>query len=102
MKSVEWNNNGRRLKTVLLGVAEEVCERAKGLNVHKETWWWNEDVEKAVEQKRKSYKAWVKGTKKTKENKVDYFRFKKLTKRVIARVKEAEQKRLGEDLDKQY
>ena len=51
-----WNN----IKTGLLKTAEEVC----GTRPHHwrhETWWWNENVEKAIAAKQKAFKAWNTG-----------------------------------------
>ena len=35
---------------------KEVCGRTKGSRRHKETWWWNEEIEKEVEKKRICFK----------------------------------------------
>ena len=31
--------------------AEHVCGRTKGRQVHHETWWWNDEVDRAVSEK---------------------------------------------------
>ena len=46
-----WNN----IKTGLLKTTEEVCGTTR------ETWWWNEHVEKAIATKRTAFKAWKAG-----------------------------------------
>ena len=47
-----WNG----LKSCLLEVVEDVCGRSKGRPRHRETWWWNDDVAEAVDQKRKLFR----------------------------------------------
>ena len=41
-------------------VAEQVCGWTKGPPRHSETWWWNDEVAKAIEEKRICYKIWHK------------------------------------------
>ena len=50
-----WNN----IKTGLLKTTEEVCGTTR--HWHRETWWWNEHVEKAIAAKRTAFKAWKAG-----------------------------------------
>ena len=47
-----WNN----IKTELLKTAE-VCGTTRPHRWRRETWWWNEHVEKAIAAKRKAFKA---------------------------------------------
>ena len=42
----------------VLKAAEEVCGTSKGRPQHGETWWWNQDVQKAISEKRKSFQRW--------------------------------------------
>jgi len=62
--------------------AQVTCGLSKGLCSHKETWWWNEEVAKAVREKKKKYGNWKKAKsteawkecKKSRQNrKEDYF-----------------------------
>ena len=52
-----WNN----IKTGLLKTIEEVCGITGPHPWHRETWWWNEHVEKAIAAKQKAFKAWKAG-----------------------------------------
>ena len=52
-----WNN----IKTGLLKTTEEVCGTTWPHRWRRETWWWNEHVEKAIAAKRKAFKAWKTG-----------------------------------------
>ena len=63
MQDVEGVWNG--LKSCLLEVSDNVCGKSKGRPRHKVTWWWNEELSKAVDEKRKSFKVWR--TKKTRQ-----------------------------------
>ena len=40
------------LKSCLLEVSDKVCGKSKGRPEHKATWWWNEELEKAVDKKK--------------------------------------------------
>ena len=46
-----WKN----IKKCLLEVSDEVCGRTKGPQRHKESWWWNKEVGRVVEEKSKFY-----------------------------------------------
>ena len=48
-----WNN----IKTGLLKTTEVVCGTTRPHCWHRETWWWNEHVEKAIAAKRKAFKT---------------------------------------------
>ena len=43
----------------LLGVGE-VCGWTKGPPRHLETWWWDDEVGKRIDEKRKKFKEWQK------------------------------------------
>ena len=45
-------------KTSALKAAEEVCGVSRGRPQHGETWWWNQDVQKAISEKKKSFQRW--------------------------------------------
>src|SRR6478609_3346170 len=43
------------MKGSMLKAAEEVCGMTKGPPRHKETWWWNEDCDRVVKEKRRLF-----------------------------------------------
>ena len=50
------------IKNGLLEVADEICGWTRsGFPRHKETCWWNNDVDNAVKEKRKARKQWENG-----------------------------------------
>ena len=49
-----------KYETSALKAAEEVCGVSKGRPQHGETWWWNQDVQKTITKKRKSFWRWKK------------------------------------------
>ena len=67
-----------RLKTTMINMAGEVCGKSKKGVWRKETWWWNDEVESAVNEKRRLWKAWKKGG-----NKEDYLSAKRASKRAV-------------------
>jgi hypothetical protein len=85
------------LKDSLLEVADEVCGRTKGHPRHRESWWWNEEVGKVIDAKRKLYKIWKK-TKKE-EDRILYCSAKRKAKRAVYIAQADEQKVFGEMLD---
>ena len=52
-----WNN----IKTGLLKTTEEVCGTTRPHCWPRETWWWNEHMEKTIAAKWKAFKAWKAG-----------------------------------------
>lgn len=49
------------LKVSLLQVTEQVCGLSSKHQWRKQTWWWNDSVETAVQEKRRCFKAWKSG-----------------------------------------
>ena len=49
------------LRESLHEAAVQVCGVSKKHHWRKETWWWNDQVESAVKEKRKLYKVWKTG-----------------------------------------
>jgi len=52
----KWN----AMKDVWQKATEQACGWTKGPPIHSETWWWNHEVAKAIEEKRRCYKKWHK------------------------------------------
>ena len=52
-----WYN----MKTGLLKTTEKVCGTTRPHSWRQKTWWWNEQVEKAIAAKLKAFKAWKTG-----------------------------------------
>jgi len=42
----------------MMDTAQVTCRLSKGPCMHKETWWWNEEVAEAVREKKKKYRNW--------------------------------------------
>ena len=53
-----------KTRDCLLNAVSEACGWTKGPPRHVQTWWWNEEVEKKVNEKKLKFKAWcwAKGT----------------------------------------
>ncbi len=85
------------LKESLLDVPDEVCGRTKGPPRHRNSWWWNDEVGKVVDKKRKLYKVWKKSNKE--EDRVSYCSAKCKAKRAVYIAQSNEQKLFGEILD---
>ena len=49
------------LKTSLLDATNNICGMTKKGVYRKETWWWNDEVNNAVVNKRRAWKEWKKG-----------------------------------------
>ena len=66
------------LKTNLLKATEETCGISKQGKWHKQTWWWDNSVNYAVNEKRRLFKIWKKGG-----SKEDYTLAKKAAKQYL-------------------
>ena len=53
----EWDKTAEMLRKTAETVLEVTFGKRKG---DKETWWWNEEVQKSIKQKKKAKKAWDK------------------------------------------
>jgi len=82
------------LKECLLDVAEEVCGKTKGRQRHRETWWWNEDVAKFVEEKRRLFRIYNKSKAGWTNGKQEKIRDDMMRQNVLQREKYQKRKRL--------
>ena len=49
-----------KYKSSTLKAAEEVCGVSRDRPQHEETWWWNQEVQKAISEKGKNFRRWKK------------------------------------------
>ena len=92
------NETWQRVSDLLRKTGEEVCGRSKGKRKEgKETWWWNEETEKAVKNKKEWLKKWKESGKEV--DKQLYKKAKMETKRIIAKQKEIAVEELCRDLE---
>ena len=89
-----------KTRNCLLNVASEACGWTKGPPRHVQMW-WNEEVEKKVNEKKLKFKAWcqAKGTAAEKAVLKEYVAAKKIAKKAVAQAQQWERKRLGEKLN---
>ena len=86
-ESTDVNMVWNKIKNCLLKSVDQVCGWTRGGRVgHTETWWWNEDVNKYIKEKRRLWKIWKKGG--SKEN---YQAAKKIAKRAVYNAKKVAQ-----------
>ncbi len=57
---VELESGWMSMKDSLLGAVGEVCGWTKGPPRHSEAWWWDDEVGKKIDEKRKKFKEWQK------------------------------------------
>jgi hypothetical protein len=74
----------RQFKEGLLSSANSVCGHTKKHIWRKETWWWDEEVNIAIQRKRRCYKAWKKGG-----SREEYTQAKSAAKKVVFLAKQA-------------
>src|SRR5271170_5246508 len=74
-----------------------MCGRTKGRSRHREAWWWNDEVAKAVEVKRNLYRVWRK--RKTRKSETEYLTAKRAAKKAVNKAQEDERMRLVEKLE---
>ena len=83
-------------------VADEVCGRTKGPPRHRVTWWWNEEVAKAIGEKRRLFKIRKKskiGVDKAEVDRALYCSAKRSLKRVAYLAQSEQQRVFGEMLE---
>jgi len=85
------------MKGLTMETAQDICGMTKGPRRHKETWWWNEEVAKAVTEKKIKYGKWKKEN--TKEARKEYKKSRQNAKRVISSAKEKKRKECANDLN---
>ena len=87
--NVAWNN----VKSCLLKGVDQVCGWTRGGKArHTETWWWNNEVDQRIKDKRRLWKLWKQGG-----SKVDYLAVKKIAKKAVYNAKkEAQEARFTE------
>ena len=73
-----WN----AFKNGTLQACDEVCGKKKGRRNHGDTWWWNQEVREAIQQKKVAYKKMFKS--RLEVNKARYNNIKNRTKKVVA------------------
>jgi len=85
------------LKDCWLQAADEVCGRTKGPPRHKESWWWNDEIDALVIAKRRCLREMKRSN--TIANLAAYCNVKMETKRTIAIAQAAERKRFTDMLE---
>uniref|UniRef100_UPI00358F5306 craniofacial development protein 2-like n=1 Tax=Myxine glutinosa TaxID=7769 RepID=UPI00358F5306 len=98
---VELESGWMSMKASLLGAVGEVCGWTKGPPRHSETWWWDDEVGKSIDVKRKKFKEWqkAKGTGAETAEHESYKAARKAAKKEVAKAQEACRKMFGERLD---
>jgi len=82
----------------IMKVAADVCGTSRGRHERRSTWWWNEQVNEVIKEKRLLYKKWQKD--KGSESKKQYLMKKREAKRAVAAAKEKENKYMTEKLER--
>ena len=83
------------IKTGLLKTTEEVCGTTRPHRWHRETWWWNEHVEKAIAAKRTAFKAWKAG----KGTRASYDAAKQNARHAVHHARQEADKKVYENID---
>jgi hypothetical protein len=76
-----YGNVWEQYRSYVLKAADEVCRWTKGKCRHGETWWWNENVRAAVEEKKARFKEWIRD--KTDVNKLNYNQAKNVRRKLL-------------------
>ena len=93
-------HNWDEVRNKMMGVAKEVCgETRGGRQKERETWWWNNEVQDAIKEKKRAFKIWQRDN--TEENKRSYREKANLTKRKVAAAKEQAWREWSEGLHRE-
>ena len=85
------------LKTNLPKATEETCGISKQRKWHKQTWWWDNSVDNAVNEKRRLFKIWKKGG-----SKEDYTLVKKIAKQTVLAAKKKAENEKFKNIENNY
>jgi len=102
VEEAEWkysdvDEHWQQMKNLMMEKAKDVCGMSKGPCRHKETSWWNEEVDEAVREKKIKYGNWKREN--TTEARKEYKKSRRNAKRVIASAKEKKQKECAGNLN---
>ena len=81
----------------MVQATEGTCGRTKGPRRHKETWWWNSEVQEAVNKKSKSFKKWLDS--RQEEDLQSYKEHRKVASKAIAIAKASNQIEFAEHVE---
>jgi hypothetical protein len=81
----------------VLAAADEVCGWTKGKCRHGETWWWDESVKRAFEDKKEKFKEWKRD--KMADAKSKYNKAKKFAKRAVSIAMREASERLMKEME---
>ncbi|MBJ5103592.1 hypothetical protein JGF61_23575, partial [Salmonella enterica subsp. enterica serovar Agona] len=98
-KRSDVNAKWEAMKNMWVKAAGEVCGWTKGAPRHRVTWWWNDNVEKAIEEKRRCFKVWHKS--KDENDREAYRDAKRIARKTVAVAQEKKRKELESELEKE-
>ena len=90
------NDKWQHIRDILVSTAE-VCGTHRNPPMHKEIWWWNDEVAKAVANNRLMFKTWHKS--RTSRNKAVYCKAEQACKKIIAMAKRTKNQKLAEEVN---
>ncbi|XP_065315504.1 uncharacterized protein LOC135924376 [Gordionus sp. m RMFG-2023] len=91
------NDKWEAIKKAWVMTTEEVCGWTKGPPRHKKTWWWNPEVAKAVDEKRRCFKVWY-NSKENSDNDI-YKMAKRNAKKLIAKAQEEKRHEFAKEME---
>ena len=97
MESGDVDGKWQAMKKALLEVTEEVCGWSRGKARQRETWWWNESVERAVNEKRRCHKVWKKSREEA--DRVRYAEAKRASRTAVWEAQETKRKEFASELE---
>jgi hypothetical protein len=86
-----------RHRDCVLAAADEVCGWTKGKCMHGETWWWDESVKRALEDKKEKFRERKRD--KTADTKSKYNKAKKFAKRAVSIAMREASERLMKEME---
>ena len=89
---------------MVMEAAKEILgESVAGKYLEKESWWWNEEVQTAVTEKRDAWKEWKRASEDNKEEARErYTSLNKTSKEKVAIAKEAASENLYSEIERNY
>ncbi|KAM9794705.1 uncharacterized protein LOC133163459 [Syngnathus typhle] len=99
MESGGVDGKWQAMKKALLEATEEVCGWSKGKARQRETWWWNDSVERAVNEKRRCHKVWKKS--KREADRARYVEARRASRTAVWEAQETKRKKFASELERE-
>ena len=96
--AAHFDGTWEKLESIMIKASEKACGRTKGgRGRERESWWWNDEVESVVKEKKAAYKVWQKSL--LDRDKLKYRQLNNRSRKVVAKAMDSAWEAWSEDLN---